>query len=129
MIDPKIALRPSIPSIEQNKQTSQEEHFQNEVIRPIIKLQHELLLAYFKHFVDQKKINLDDLNAKEIREFIGKLFNTNVSLKINIKGLIIGMFTIEEFDVYLTMSSKLNKRITSIIETRIISVYLSKQNI
>ncbi|MDB4835011.1 hypothetical protein OAH12_00315 [Cyclobacteriaceae bacterium] len=129
MIDPKIDLRPFIPSIEVKKQTSQEERFQNKVIRPIIKLQHELIIAYFKHFIDQKKIVLNDFCDQKITEFISKLFKTNASLKTNLKGLIIGMFTIAEFNVYLTMSSQLNKRITSILEARVISVYLTHQNI
>ena len=126
MTDPKYNLRPIIPTIVDNEGSSPEERFQNEVIRPIIKLQHELLVCYFSYFVQQKKVNLDDLDLPKTVAFISKSFKTDTNLKSNLKGLVIGMFTLDEFNVYLTMLNQLNKRITTILESRIISVYEDK---
>ena len=38
----KIKLRPTIPSIVIQENTSDEEKFQNSILRPIIKLQHQI---------------------------------------------------------------------------------------
>ncbi len=47
----KIKLRPTIKSIVIQENTSDEEKFQNSILRPIIKLQHHLLLHYFEHYM------------------------------------------------------------------------------
>ena len=63
-------VRANITTIENNIDTSPAEQFQNDVLRPIIKMQHELLMAYFKNYIAQKKINFNGLPTFKQIEFI-----------------------------------------------------------
>jgi hypothetical protein len=124
MIENKKQIRPDISSIQFKENISQEEKFQNEVLRPIIKMQHELIVSCFEHFLNQNKIEFDALRDTQIKDFIQKTFTSNNGLKKDLNGLIIGLFTLEEYLEYLNHISQINKRINSIIQTRIGSVYL-----
>lgn len=125
MIDLKKQIRPEIPSITASENYSPEEKFQNEVLRPIIKLQHELILACFAHHLSQNKVKMEELNETEKSNLTRKLFKTDSRLRNELRGLITGLFTLEEYKEYLSMSSALNKRISTIMHQRIDSVYLS----
>ena len=48
MNDPKKSIRPEIKTIASTEGMSEEEKFQNETLRPIIKLQHDLLLNFLR---------------------------------------------------------------------------------
>ena len=48
-----------------NAGTSDVEKFQNEVIRPIIKMQHNLLIAFFESYVQQRKIDFISLTLEK----------------------------------------------------------------
>ena len=124
MTDPKKQLRPEIPSIAITENFSAEEKFQNEVLRPIIKLQHELILSCFEHNLKQNKMKIGDLGKIQKAELIQKLFKANNQFKTGLRGLIIGLFTLEEYNEYLRLSSQLNKRISNMIQQRIESCYV-----
>ena len=112
-------------SISKIENFSAVEKFQNDVLRPIIKLQHDLLLSYFEEYLKRNKIIINELEQIRMKGLIQKLFKTNNRLKIELRGLIIGLFTIDEFKEYSSQSSNLNKRINNIIEQRINSFYFS----
>ena len=119
MSDLKKQLRPEILSIVKTANFSTLEKFQNEVLRPIIKLQHELILSCFEHHVKKIKINFIALNKIEKTDLINKLFKSDTRLKNDFRGLIIGLFTLEEYKEYLTFSPQLNKRINNMIRQKI----------
>jgi hypothetical protein len=126
MTDLKKQIRPEIPSITASENYSVEERFQNEVLRPIIKLQHDLILACFAHYLTQKKVKLDELNDAEKANLTRKLFKTDSRLRNELRGLITGLFTLEEYKEYLGLSSALNKRISTMIHQRIDSCYIAE---
>lgn len=120
----KKQMRPAIPKIKGGGCHSIEEGFQNEVLRPVIKMQHDLLIIYFDYFLTIKKVILDEMSQDQKQVFFQQIFDKDSKLKMDLRGLIIGLFTPEELKVYLGMTSKINKRINSIIEKRIKSVYI-----
>ena len=115
----KKQLRPEILSIIKTENFSPLEKFQNETLRPIIKLQHELILTCFEHYLKQNKINIIELNKTQKTDLMNKLFKSDTRLKNDFRGLIIGLFTLEEYKEYLTISSQLNKRINNMIRQKI----------
>ena len=119
MENPKKQLRPEILSIIKTENFSPLEKFQNETLRPIIKLQHELILTRFEHYLKQNKINIFELNKTQKTDLMNKLFKSDTRLKNDFRGLIIGLFTLEEYKEYLTISSQLNKRINNMIRQKI----------
>lgn len=123
MTDQKKQLRPTIPSISIQENSSEEEKFQNNTLRPIIKLQHNLILSYFEHYVKQNKVNLHELDSTQKKVVTHRLFKTDTRFKIEMRGLIIGLLTFEEFEEYLKISTNLNKRINNMIEQRVNSCY------
>lgn len=119
----KQQIRPTISSIIVAPNMSSEETFQNSILRPIIKLQHNLILAYFEQYLKVKKTDFKALTTIEKKEMTQTLFKTENRLKTELRSLIVAMFTLEEYNDYLSQSTQLNKRINSIIEQRIISCY------
>ena len=57
----KIEIRPGIPGISDVLNKTVEESFQNETLRPILKLQHDLLVVYFKEYTETRKIKFDKM--------------------------------------------------------------------
>ncbi|EPR66012.1 hypothetical protein ADICYQ_4956 [Cyclobacterium qasimii M12-11B] len=100
---------------------SKEESFQNSVIRPVIKMLHDLLAVHFKHYMATKKLEFSQLSEKEKTNFIESSFNKDMAFRSEIRGLVIGHFSTEEFLLYATMQRGINKRINTILKERISS--------
>ncbi len=62
-----LKLRPKIKSIQQDLNTSDLEQFQNDKLRPILKLQHEILLALFQSNLSRNKVLFAELKVEEKR--------------------------------------------------------------
>ena len=52
---------------------------------------------------------------------IESIFKRNSQLKNELRGLITGLFSIEEYIIYNTIKSDINKRIIQIIKERVLS--------
>jgi len=59
----KIELRENL-NIEISESVTAEELFQNTILRPIIKLQNDILLTHFFHYLKNTKINWESFPAK-----------------------------------------------------------------
>jgi hypothetical protein len=116
-----VKVRPNITTIENNIDTSPVEQFQNDVLRPIIKMQHELLMVYFKNYIVQKKINFKGLSTFKQIEFIESFMKSDLGFRGELRGLVIGQFTVAEYEQYVVDKSELNKRMINIIQQRILS--------
>lgn len=115
-------IRPMIKGLNSKSQKSIEERFQNDTLRPIIKMQHDLLVKYFKSYLLSKKCKFDSLTEIKQLDFIDAAFKKDISFKSEIKGMIIGHFTVFEFSIYSSSKADLNKRILTVIKQRIVSV-------
>ena len=124
MTNDKTIIRPVIKNIGTVKNKSREEKFQNITLRPIIKLQHELLIAFFENYILRKKIKFSILNTLKKQELMSNIFKNDTMFKTELRGLIIGHFTVDEFTVYQTMTADANKRILTMIRERLLSVTL-----
>mgnify|MGYP006998167867 CR=1 FL=1 len=100
---------------------SAEERFQNETVRPIIKMQHDLLITHFQHYLKAKKYQLDDSADKKLVEFITSSFQKDQQLRNTVQGLIIGHFTVDEYKQFADIASETNKRIIQITKERILN--------
>ena len=117
----KLEIRPFIKGLNTNN-FSGAEQFQNETLRPIIKLQHDLLVAYFKAYLVTKKCKFNELSELKRIAFIEAAFQKDNAFKSELKGIIIGQFTTKEFEIYCSNKNDFNKRILKMVEQRIISV-------
>ncbi|MFT4644088.1 MAG: hypothetical protein ACI8ZX_000486 [Planctomycetota bacterium] len=112
-------IRPAIKGMKKYENISIAEEFQNETLRPIIKLQHDLLIDYFKDYLRIKKINFIELSSPKKLETLHIIFKNDNKFKIELKGLILGHFTTEEYAIYRHSKSDFNKRILAMIQQRI----------
>ncbi|MFY0629504.1 MAG: glyoxalase [Flavobacteriaceae bacterium] len=111
--------RPELPGLVQPG-TTEIESFQNNVLRPIIKMQHDLLIASFKKLSEKRKIDFPQLNTQAIETHIKNSCMRDASYKNFILGMIIGHFTEKEYNQYALSSSEYNKRIIQMIKGRLL---------
>lgn len=121
-----VDLRPMISTIKPELMTSKQETFQNEVVRPIIKFQHDLIVTLFKTYLVQKKIQLIAMTTEHKIANITAIVSRDRALAIQLQSIIIAYFTIDEYENYNSMKSAINKRILQIIRERIISTFVHK---
>jgi hypothetical protein len=114
----KLDLRPIIETKELENST-REERFQTQTLRPVLKLQNELLLRIFKNHIIESKNSFYSLNPEKKALFIENSLQKNLALKNKVLGLTLGMFTIEELEEYSSQTSLYNKRINTLIVERI----------
>ncbi len=114
-----LRLRPEIPSARINPGMSDDERFQNQSLRPVIKFQNALLIAAFRNYVVKHKNAFYELGMEKRLEYIENAIQKDIKFRNSLKGMIIGQFTIEEYEHYITNSSALNKRMMNMVIDRI----------
>ena len=133
MSDPRskalLEFRPEIASVAIHDEMSTEEQFQNETLRPIIKVQHDLLVRLFRQNLKRKKDAFFKLPIAQRPQYIHNVFSNDMQFKNQIKGIIIGMFTLEEFKQYEPNASALNKRMMSIVKKRMLDSMHEVENL
>ncbi|MDA7707299.1 glyoxalase [Flavobacteriaceae bacterium] len=100
---------------------SSEEYFQNSVLRPLIKFQNDLLIAAFLNFSNKYKNVFFELSTEKKITYIENALLKDSTFRNCLKDMIVGLFTVEEYNVYTLNASALNKRMVGIIKERLIS--------
>lgn len=114
-----LSIRPIIPNAKIMVSMSDEERFQNQTLRPILKLQNDLLLASFQNYIVKTKNRFHELKLEKRIEYISNALQKDIKYRNTIKGLIVGQFTIEEYHAYSSNASAFNKRITNMVIKRL----------
>lgn len=114
-----LQLRPEIPSATVNPAMSSEEKFQNLTLRPVAKLQNDLLIEVFRNYIRKHKNVFYDLSIEKRLDYIENAIHKDMKFRNSLKGVIIGQFTIEEYRLYTNNSSALNKRMMNIVKERL----------
>lgn len=114
-----VALRPEIPSARVSENMSPDEQFQNKTLRPVIKLQNDLLLEVFRNYIKKHKNKFYELKLEQRFIYIENAIQKDIKFRNSLKGIIIGQFTLEEYATYIKNSSALNKRMMNIVKERI----------
>ena len=102
-----------------NSGTLDIEKIQNEVIRPIIKMQNNLLTVLFQNYVKQKKIEFTDLNGEKQKEIINTSLTKDINFKNILLGCVVGHFSEKELFFYINNTPELRRRIIQIIKQRL----------
>ena len=111
-------------------QSSSEELFQNEVLRPILKLQNDLFIASFINYVAKNKADFYSHSVEKKLSIIENAIQKDIKFRNALKGMIIALFTSGEYAVYIKNSSNINKRMMSMLIERLKSqVQLFEANV
>ncbi|TCI84658.1 glyoxalase [Tenacibaculum sp. M341] len=115
MQDNRVSIRPvlNLSSVQE------EENFQNTTLRPILKLQNDLIMSVFLHFCKKQKIVMSKIAKEHFQQEVTALIKKNAVLRNQLLGIIIGQFTQEEFAIYVEKDTEFNKRILSMMGKRI----------
>jgi len=100
-------------------QSSSEELFQNEVLRPILKLQNDLFVASFINHLTKNKIEFNTHSAEKKMVIIENAIQKDIKFRNSLKGMMLGLFTTDEYLVYIKNSANLNKRMMSMLIERL----------
>ena len=99
--------------------TSSEEMFQNRTLRPILKLQNDLLIEVFKNYISKYKGDFHSYSAEKKMQYIDNSIQKDIKFRNSLKGIVIGLFTIGEYKEYINNSSNLNKRMMNMVIERL----------
>lgn len=114
-----VQIREEIPAAKFSINTGADETFQNKTLRPVIKLQNDLLVAVFKNYIKKHKNVFHDLDVDRRLKYVENAIQKDIKFRNSLKGMIIGQFTIEEYEIYISNSSALNKRMMNLVKERI----------
>jgi hypothetical protein len=110
-IRPKLDLDTTLSSVE--------EQFQNNVLRPILKLQHPLLVAIFKHSIEKHHKTYQNLPKNERFLLIASFIKHDHKMRQSLAGTVMGHFTMEEYLIFQQNEAGLMRRLISLMVQRI----------
>ena len=113
-----LQLRPQIPVLLEAT-TSTAEQFQNCCLRPILKLQNELLLEVYRHYIYKRKNVYQQLSNPERLAYIEQSLQKDQRLKELLCGLIIGHFSTEEWQQFVAEEAELRRRLIALLIQRL----------
>jgi hypothetical protein len=102
-----------------NIQSLSDELFQNEVLRPILKLQNDLFIASFLNYISKYKRDFYTKSVEGKLAVIENAIQKDIKFRNALKGMIIGLFTIDEYALYIKNSSSINKRMMNLLIERL----------
>ncbi|QYS90933.1 glyoxalase [Flavobacterium covae] len=102
-----------------NINSSDEELFQNMTIRPILKLQNDLFIQVFINYAIKQKNVFFSLSVEKKLNYIENVIQKDIKFRNSLKGMVIGLFTVDEYMEYIKNSSNLNKRMMSLLIERL----------
>ena len=114
-----IQIRPYIVNMESFDKMSIQERFQNETLRPILKLQNSLFIEIFQNYIEKHKGIYHKFNLNEKLNYIDSCLIKDQKLRNYLKGIVIGHFTLEEYGIYKKQSSELSKRMINMLNERL----------
>ena len=114
--DQLLALRPSVTTAEGALPI---EAYQNGTLRPIIKMQHEVILQAWRRYVLQQKGKFYKLNRPDQEQYIRHAYQTNRSFRAFNLGLVCGVLTKVEWEAFRKNDKELSKRVFTLIAQRV----------
>lgn len=102
-----------------NSLANELETFQNEVLRPILKFQNEILLLTFQEWLSAHKQKVEWDKPVKAMLTIEQALKNNQLLKAQLHGMVQGMMSKGEFEFFQKHKRACNKRLGSMLLKRI----------
>jgi len=117
-------VRPNLPKSLIEGHIKEDELFQNMVLRPVIKMQHDILILRVQSYFLSKKVVFHMMDKKKRINAIESAFQNDNPFKKEIQGMILGQLNPEEFKSYLKSERSMNKRIIQMVRNRMLDSIL-----
>ncbi len=95
--------------------------FQQQVLRPLLKLQNEPLLALVADFVADYRLPLAGATAEQQAHILRELLGRNARLRATITGLVRGHFAVAELAFFRQHRPELTRRLLDLATERVLS--------
>lgn len=116
-----LALRPLIPAVASDiAAPATVGHFLHHTLRPVLKLQNDLLLAVVADFVADHHMPLPTADAATRQRLLTELLGRNTKLRYTLIGLITALFTGDEYAFYRANRPELNRRLLDLAQRRVL---------
>lgn len=122
--DQLVAMRPSVETADGALPV---EAFQNDTLRPIIKMQHDVLLAAWHRYALEQKGKFYKLNRPEQEAYIRHAYQTNRAFRAFNLGLVCGVLTKVEWQTFGANEKEFSKRIYHLVAQRVSSTMKAYQ--
>lgn len=114
-------LRPLVPTeTPADAATDTVGDFLHATLRPVLKLQNDLLLAAVADFVRDHHIPLATADATTQQRLLAELLGRNTKLRYTVIGLVTALFTAAEYAYYRTQRPELNRRLLALAQQRVL---------
>tara|TARA_B100001173_G_C15707515_1_gene428742 strand:- start:85 stop:456 length:372 start_codon:yes stop_codon:yes gene_type:complete len=117
-------VRPKLPDALTEGELKEEELFQNMVLRPVIKMQHDVLILRVKSYFISKRVMFNVMDKKKRTLAIEQAFLGDNAFKKEIQGMILGQLDTTEYQRYLKNERTMNKRIIQMVRNRMLDSVL-----
>lgn len=112
-----LSIRPSLSA--EPADDSEMANFQVNTLRPILKMQHDLIIEIFKSYLKEVRQDFSQHSERQQRDFIEQALVKQASLKFTLLGVIVGHFTSEEYGFYQKNQKDILKRLVRFLSKRI----------
>lgn len=113
------SLRPELPNVINSDEISEVELFQNEVLRPILKFQNEVLTAIFISNLKKRDFDFTKMNLKGRIEYVNNVIQKDLGMRNVLIGMILGLLTVEELVQYYQHETEYRRRISKMVIDRL----------
>ena len=117
-------VRPKLPDALTEGELKEEELFQNMVLRPVIKMQHDVLILRVKSYFVSKRVMFNVMDKQKRTLAIEQAFLGDNAFKKEIQGMILGQLDTTEYQRYLQNERTMNKRIIQMVRNRMLDSVL-----
>ena len=117
-----LALRPAIATeaASATAGAASVDDFLHLTLRPVLKLQNDLLLAAVADFVADHHIPLAKASPTDQQRLLAELLARNIKLRYTLVGLVTGAFTAEEYAFYRQHRGEINRRLHELAQRRVL---------
>ncbi|GAB3549935.1 glyoxalase [Spirosoma fluminis] len=123
MTDRTMPLRPTIET--ESTAVRPAEQFQNQTLRPILKLLDSSLQTMWLHHVPKRKTPYERFNQKEKLAHIEQAVRQDTKLRLTLIGMVLGQFTADEWQAFIAEEAELTRRLIALLIQRLQSHVVS----
>ncbi len=113
------SLRPELPNVVKGAEISEIELFQNEVLRPILKFQNEVLTSLFISNLKKRDVDFSKMNLNGRIAYVTNVIQKDLGLRNVLIGMVLGLMTVEEIGQYYQNETEYRRRISKMVIDRL----------
>lgn len=95
------------------------EQFQNQTIRPILKLLDGSIQALWQHHWPKRKTPFDRMARPDKLAYIERAIREDTRLRLTLVGMVLGQFTADEWQAFVADESEITRRMVSMLTQRL----------